>query len=511
MRRLLLFLFPVLLSIAAYSQEVLKVQNGASITVQAGAAVTVLGGITLDNGSLLSNAGTITLKKNGVSGSSDFSDNTAIPYSYGSGHFVFNSTTGSRILSNNNFGRIDVNAAVIDLNSTVNSVQWVLENGTVNTGVYAAIVSGTADSDLTAAPGNTGFTKSWINGNLRRYINPAAVDSYLFALGGSSGHVAVLQNLTAAPLTGVQYIDAFFGTKPGTDAGLVATEDGEPYVAVNSAGVWHFEPDNPPSAGQFDLQLSLSGFSGLTDNSFAILERPDLSADAADWQVPGGSSISPVDGAGRLVSDGYAERNGLSVLGQFGIGETATPLPVTLTKFDGIRVSKLDVQLSWQTQIESKNKGFGIERRLDIDTSFTTAGFIDSKGVDGNSAISLNYVYTDSNSYSGVTYYRLKQTNLDGSGYYSLIKAVNGFNGSSVSVMMWPNPTKGQFAVRIDGNTGNKEIIITDMQGKTIRRMNVNGNEQADIFGLAAGAYVVTIPDAMGPGANFNQKVLVIK
>jgi hypothetical protein len=511
MRKNSLFLFTLLFSITAYTQEVLRVQDGAAITLQAGAQMTVSGGITLDNGSILSNSGSLILKQYGGSGTSSFVDNTTTAYNYGPGGFVFNSAGGHVLSSNNIFSLIDVNTSGITLNSTISSNNWLLETGAVNTGDYTVVVLGNSTSNLQAGPSNTNFVNSWINGHLRRYIDPAANDSYQFALGGSGSHLATLGNLSASPITGVQYIDASFGAKPGTDAGLAVTEDGAQYVAVNPGGVWHFLPDNAPSSGKFDLQLYLNGFSGLTDNSFAILQRPDVSADAADWNVPAGSNINPANGAGRLVSDGYALRKDVSVFGQFGIGQFTGTLPVTLTNFNANRLSKLSVQLSWQTQTESKNKGFEIERRPDNQTSFTTAGFVNSEAPDGSSVSSLDYAFTDSNSYAGVSYYRLKQTDLDGVGVYSLIKAVNGFNGSSVTVMLWPNPTKGQFSMKIDGNSGNKEAIITDMQGKSIRRINITGNQQIDVYGLAAGAYVITIPDAMGLNANFNEKVVVIK
>ncbi|MEP6747807.1 MAG: T9SS type A sorting domain-containing protein [Bacteroidota bacterium] len=506
-------LLPVLIFfvINTQAQEVLKVQNGAAVTLEAGAEMIVLGDITLDNGSILSNSGTITLKQNGGSGTSNFFDNTATAYNYGSGKFVFNSPGGHLIYSNNIFGRIDVNTANIILNSTVTSNKWWLESGKVNTGVYTAIVLGSAATDLEAGPSNTDFSNSWINGNLRRYINPAANDNYQFAVGVSSRHLAAMENLNASPIAGVQYIDAWFGNKPGTDAGLAVTEDGAQYVAVNPGGVWHFVPDNAPSTGKFNLKLFFDGFFDLSDNSFAILQRPDLSSDAAAWKVPDGSSINPVNGAGRLLSDGYSLRNDVSVFGQFGIGQLFGALPVTLTNFNAKRLSKLSVQLNWQTQTESHNKGFGIERRPENETSFTQAGFINSRAINGNSNISLDYTFTDNNSYAGVTYYRLKQTDLDDRAYYSLIKAVNGLNGNSVSVMLWPNPNKGQFSIKIDGNTDNREILVTDLQGKNIRRINITGNQQIDVYGLAAGTYVITIPNAMGLNENFKEKIVVLK
>jgi hypothetical protein len=511
MKKNILFFITVLLGISAYAQQVLKVQNGAAITLQAGAEMTVQGDVTFDNGSSLSNGGTITLQQNGSAGTSNFTDNTITAYTYGSGKIVFNSAGGHTVYSNNVFGRVDVNTTNLTLNGTVTASKWYLIAGKINTGSNTAIVLGSSSIALEADPSNTNFANSYINGNLRRFISPTTNDSYQFAVGGSTRHLAVMQGMSATPITGVQYIDVSFGAKPGTDAGLAAKEDGSQYVSVNAGGVWHFVPDNNPADGRFDLALYLDGFTGLIDNSFAILQRPDLSVNAAEWTVPAGSSVNPNGGAGRLVANGYALRKSVSVLGQFGIGQTANALPVTLTNFDAKRLSKLSVQLSWQTQAESNNKGFEIERRPENETAFTTTGFVNSSAVNGNSDITLSYTFIDNDSYAGVTYYRLKQTDLNGSGYYSLIKAVNGLNGSSVSVMLWPNPSKGQFSIKIDGSTGNKEIIITDLQGKNIKQITITGNQQVNVDGLAAGAYLITIPNAMGQNENFRQKIVVIK
>jgi hypothetical protein len=503
----------LLVGLVIYSQEVLKLQNGATLTVQAGAEITIFGGITLDNGSVLSNNGTVTIKQNGASGAADFFDNTITAYSYGSGKFVFNGPAGHTIYSNNNFGRIDIDAADFTIASNITANKWWLANGKVNTGNNRAIVLGTASTDLEAAPSNPDFINSWINGNLRRYINPLAVNYYRFAIGSSSSNrnILDLNNMSSSPITGVQYIDASFGPKPGTDAGLMVAENGIQYVMVNAGGVWRLLPDNAPSSGKYDLSLFFNGFSGLADNSFGILQRPNLLADAAEWNVPAGSSLNPANGAGRLVTDNYALRKDISVFGQFGIGQLSAALPVNLSGFNARRISKSDVALSWETATESNSKGFAIERRTENENAFTKTGFINSKAPGGNSSSALHYDYTDNNGYSGISYYRLKQTDLDNREYYSVIKAVKGLNGNGVSVLLWPNPNKGQFSIKIDGNNGQKEAIVTDLQGRTMKKVIINGNQQVNVYDLPAGAYILTIPGAFGNNENFKEKILVIK
>jgi hypothetical protein len=512
MKKYILSLAYLIFSLLACCQEVMKLQNGAVLSVQPGAEITLFGGITLDNGSTLQNNGIVRLKQFGESGVADFFDNTITAYSYGSGRCIFNGPGGHTVYSNNIFGRIDVDAADFTITSTLTANKWFLSNGKINTGNNIAVVLGTAASDLEASGVNTNFVNSFFNGRLRRYINPATENSYQFPIGGSStSNMAELNNLSAAPLTGIQYLDVSFAPKAGTDAGLIATENGAQYVSVNNGGVWHLVPDNAPVSGKFDLKLFFTGFNSLSDNSFGILQRPDVSADASEWMVPAGSSLNPPNGAGRLVSDNYALRKDISVSGQFGIGQLSAALPVTLTNFDARRLSKLNVYVSWETTTESHNKGFAIERRTENETSFSKTGFVNSKAPNGNSNTILNYEFADNNGYSGITYYRLKQTDLDDREYYSVIKAVKGLNGNGVSVMLWPNPNQGQFSIKIDGNNGKKDAIITDLQGRNIKRIEITGNQQINISGLTAGTYILTIPNAFGDNENFKEKILVIR
>lgn len=502
------------LFITAKGQEVLKAQNGASITVQNGAEIVVLGGVTLDNGSSLVNNGIIHLKQNGVSGAANWTDNTTVSYNYGTGKVIFNGAGGHTVSTVNIFERIDVDASGhVTLGSDVNANKWYLANGRINTtNSFKAIAIGTSQLAVEAAAGNTNFSNSWINGNLRRNITPASVNSYSFPVGDAfKVNRAVMDNLTASPLNNVTYIDASFGPKPGNDAGLVATESGQGYVSVNPGGIWYLTPDAAPSSGAYDLQLYFNGFTGLSDNSFGILRRPNASANGADWVVPAGSALPANNQPGRLVSSGYARRNNINSFSQFGLGVLSTPLPVTLLGFDAKRLTKVKVQLQWETVTEINNKGFDIERRLEGEPSFTRIDFAPTKAPGGNSSSKLDYNYTDANGFAGVSYYRLKQIDIDNRYVYTHIRAVKGTGETQVSVMLYPNPNYGQFIIRLDGVNRTYDGVITDIGGKIVRQLKLSNNNNVDISGLSAGTYIIRIPDVFGEGEGFTEKVMVVK
>jgi len=496
----------------ARAQEVIRVQNGAILTVESGAVLTLNGGITLDNGSKLNQGGTITVNQYGSSGTADWTDNTATAYTYGSGLTVFNSAATQTVSSPNGFGSVTVSTAALVLGSDVTSGSWLLKTGVITTNGFKVVASSTAATAIQADPSNTNYSVSWINGTVRRYIAPATVDSYDFPVGGGGGsNLVTLANLTADPLTGTQYLDVYFGSKPGTDNGLIVTEGGNPYTAVNTAGVWHLTPDAEPAGGKFDLLCYLGGFSGLQDNSFALLERPDGSSNAADWTVPSGSTLPDEGDPGRTVAGGYARRNGLAAFSQWGIGQTSTPLPVTLIGFEAQRISPALVALDWETATEENSKGFSVERELDSSSVFSAVGYVASRAPDGNSGVELAYAFTDTNSYTGVSYYRLRQEDLSGRWVYSGVRAVAGSGTGGVTVSLFPNPGHGQFTLRVVGTSQSYHVSVTDILGHVVRRIEGSGSADVPVTGLGPGVYFVHIPDIFGYGRGFVQTVLIVQ
>ncbi len=496
------------------AQDVMKVQNGAVITVQSGAELLLQGGMSLDDGSSLVNNGTIRIRQNGASGAANWTDNTVSAYNYGTGTVIFNGNGGHQLFSRNTFARIDMDAAgLVTLGTDIIAVKWYLNNGKVNTTAsFKAIVTGTSQQAVEAGAANTDFANSWFNGTIRRYLTPASVNNYTFPVGDAvKVNRAVMDNLMTSPLNNLSYIDASFGPKPGTDAGLIAYENGQGYVAVNNGGVWYLTPDLTPTSGAYDLRLYFNGFTGLNDNMFAIIRRPNASSNAADWVVPAGSSLPANNQPGRIVSSGYARRNTISGFSQFGLGTFSTPLPVTLLSFDARRLTRMKVHVKWQTVTEIQNAGFDVERRLEGEPGFTRIGFAPSKAPGGNSSERIDYEYTDANGYAGVSYYRLKQVDLDNHFVFTHIKAVKGNGDTQVSVLLYPNPNFGQFTIRVDGVTRTFDAMITDMGGKVVKRLRLSNSNNITITGLSAGTYMIRIPDVFGTGEAFAEKVLVVK
>lgn len=484
-------------------------QSGTNLRIQPGTNLVIQGDVNLEAGSVLINSGTILLGNN--SGySANFNDQTVTSYQYGDGRIIFNSTMPQLVSTRNVFGIVEMNGYDLQFGSSIAAAKWYLNAGKIHTYNYQAITTDVAELAIEASPTNINFSQCWFEGSLRRFIAPATVNQYTFPVGLSTGvNVAEMGNLLADPLTNITYIDASFQPKAGTDAGLVLSEAGTQYIGVHNAGVWRLTRDGSYASGKFDLRLYTNGFTGLSDNLFAIVRRPDGSSSGADWTVPAGSSVNADGGTGRLVSHGFAQRNNLSTFSEFGIGMLATALPVSLNQFNVKRQNTGQVLVNWQTQTEQHNSRFDIERRLDHETDFTVKGAVPSKASDGTSVWPIDYSFTDNNTYDGISYYRLKQVDIDGRAWYSLIKAIGG--RASINVLIWPNPSDGQFSIRLEGINGQKEAFISDLSGRVVQKFSIKGLQQVNIHALPAGTYVLTIPHAFGNGAHFKEKVMVVR
>ncbi|MBE2279874.1 MAG: proprotein convertase P-domain-containing protein [Ignavibacteriaceae bacterium] len=93
---------------------------------------------------------------------------------------------------------------------------------------------------------------------------------------------------------------------------------------------------------------------------------------------------------------------------------TSEPVPVELQNFS-IQTNGSGVTLSWETVSETNNAGFEIQRRKE-NGEFVKAGFVQGAGT---TTEIRKYYFSEKNLSPGVYYYRLKQTDFDGTSVYS--------------------------------------------------------------------------------------------
>lgn len=146
------------------------------------------------------------------------------------------------------------------------------------------------------------------------------------------------------------------------------------------------------------------------------------------------------------------------------LGDNVGPLPVTWVLFSGMRNRGNNVVLNWITATETNCLGFCIERSTDAQ-NFQKIGFIDGSG---SSNQANRYTFTDHDSPTTLLYYRLKQTDYDGSWEYSSVIAIA--NGSHIEgdINVYPNPFDKQLMLEIPSGTSEVCITISDLSGRII-------------------------------------------
>jgi hypothetical protein len=169
---------------------------------------------------------------------------------------------------------------------------------------------------------------------------------------------------------------------------------------------------------------------------------------------------------------------------------TCGTLPVTLRNFNAVMRSG-KVNLTWETLLEENNDGFEIERRIG-NGQYQKIGFVDSKAPNGNGA-AYSYNFDDNLTLpKGVTYYRLRQLDLDGRATYSEVKAVRAGN-SQLVISIYPNPNRGTANVAIPESAGKMDVSLDDYTGKSIQRWSGINVRNLQINNMKPGIYMLRI------------------
>jgi Secretion system C-terminal sorting domain len=189
----------------------------------------------------------------------------------------------------------------------------------------------------------------------------------------------------------------------------------------------------------------------------------------------------------------------------------ASPLPIELLKFTATKCNN-DVCLDWTTATETNNDYFTVEKSTD-GIYFEEVSVVDGAG---NSTTVLNYSSLDDEPYQGVSYYRLKQTDFNGSISYSNVEEIN-FNGNTAdfSLNVYPNPNDGSaFNLMVNANKGEEVLVVVyDATGKeTYSKVIITNDSGENIYAidpsnkLAAGMYLII---ATSKQSMFSKKMIV--
>ncbi|HEY5750973.1 MAG TPA: T9SS type A sorting domain-containing protein [Chryseolinea sp.] len=187
-----------------------------------------------------------------------------------------------------------------------------------------------------------------------------------------------------------------------------------------------------------------------------------------------------------------------------GSGNGNNPLPVELLSF----TAKLDgtqVLLDWNTASELDNDYFTIDKTKD------TRKFAEVARVKGAGTTNLPSVYStiDKTPYTGVSYYRLRQTDFEGRVTDMGMLAVNNSGGTETqALIVFPNPAQSvPLNVNLRGYGSGEQIALDlrDAKGQTMLSKALETENTGELIyavdttSLSPGVYVLTVRGSLGP------------
>lgn len=167
------------------------------------------------------------------------------------------------------------------------------------------------------------------------------------------------------------------------------------------------------------------------------------------------------------------------------------PLPVTFTNVN-VRRTGNQAQLIWNVAGEREVALYEVERSSD-GRNFVKIGEVSALN---HSA----YAFTDAQPLQGLSFYRVRNVDIDGKSKYSYVVRYNA-NRVSASLQLYPNPVKGDAVVEHNELAQNARFSIIDMNGrilKTIVPLQGVTNTRINLGSLTTGTYVLRIENGGG-------------
>ncbi|MBL0309811.1 MAG: T9SS type A sorting domain-containing protein [Bacteroidetes bacterium] len=193
----------------------------------------------------------------------------------------------------------------------------------------------------------------------------------------------------------------------------------------------------------------------------------------------------------RDANANWVQQTGINAFSDWTLSGPGSALPVELLEFTAWAEGEV-VRLKWMTAIEINNDYFTVERSRD-GVNFSDLFMVDGAG---NSTAVLTYRETDKQPLSGVSYYRLRQTDFDGTTTHSQIVAVS-FNSSysqSFNAFVGENQN---FNVSFQTNVNERlSLSVFDVAGRKVISQDANATKGNNMIlvknpGLAAAMYIL--------------------
>lgn len=221
--------------------------------------------------------------------------------------------------------------------------------------------------------------------------------------------------------------------------------------------------------------------------SFPVAAQHNFVITGADVNNASGSVSNSI---GQVVYKSINNASGLIIQGLQQPYEISGALPVTLLYFTATATPENIVLLKWTTSSESNSKNFEVERSSDA----VNFQLLQTLPAAGNSTTNRNYAAIDQHPLNGISYYRLRQTDLDGKYAFSQIEKVT-LDVNSTTISARPNPVSDHVMLFMQYDLAQKtNYQLVALNGKIIKRERISANStRIDMSNLPSGTYLLRV------------------
>lgn len=339
----------------------------------------------------------------------------------------------------------------------------------------------------------------------------------LYVIGGASTGTRTTTQLTGLSLAAGSYISSI-DVEKGNDSHLIVTvsnygvasiweskDKGTTWASLDNNGV--NLPDMPVRWGLIVPSSNNVGTGGANGGILLATELGVWSTSATNGTATVWTQNSANLGNVRTDMLKFRSIDYYLVAATHGRGLFSTtlltsPLAVNFVSFTGNVENKLN-SLRWSVDNEINNKGYDVERRYPDESTFSLIGFVPSN----TGSLSNQYNFDDNSVDLGRqnVFYRLKQTNSDGSSIYSQTLMLTRMASSRFVEYVFTNGNSLYLRLNNSNSRGQINAQILDMSGRMISNTNLAFQSQyIDISNLAKGVYVVRLFN--NNGGQFSQK-----
>lgn len=324
---------------------------------------------------------------------------------------------------------------------------------------------------LSGATVSTASNASYVDGQVRKTGNTA----FTFPVG--NGGVARGISMSAPASVTDVFAAQFFRSPQSKGTAKAST-----LATLSNCEYWTLDRTNGTSNVSVTLSWNTSECNSFQSRYINTLTDLRVSRwDGSQWVDHGNGATTGTTASGTVTSSAAITSFSPFVLAS---SSANNPLPIVLKDFRASLVGA-SVKLWWETASEINNDHFTIER------SENGADFYEITQVKGAGNKSTPTVYThwDERAAAGISYYRLKQTDFDGTTTYLGIRTIENKEGAP-ALLLYPNPVTSASIIRTN-YSGSARIISSTGQ----EMITIHNAAEVALPELSAGIYILQTAD----------------